>query len=93
MRDVLFEHREFLNLTGNHSTAVVLAHLSRELAEDGSLNWEEAAFMVSDCDRKITLSIDLGADLIDNSIYKLAQVKLAAAGLEKALRSYKRRRK
>ncbi len=70
MDEKRYYRREFLNLPGFHSTAYIYAEVERTKGNDEYA--ADCELALSDCSRKITISIDLGSpDDRTNSIHKL----------------------
>jgi len=70
MEEKRYYRREFLNLPGFHSTAFIYAEVEKTNGHDEYA--ADCELALSDCSRKITISIDLGSDAErNNSIHKL----------------------
>lgn len=71
----VFFLRKFLNRKGYHSNAFLFAEISRSESKDkkGKMQyWHDAELKIADCDRIVSLSMDLHSlPIASNSLHKL----------------------
>lgn len=71
-----FHYREFLNLPGWHSVAVVLGIIRVDN------DWVDSQLIVTDCDRKVVLDVSVhDAESRQNSVHKLRTLAAACSGM------------
>lgn len=67
--------RKFLNRKGYHSNAFIFAEITRSVSKDKKGKeqyWHDAELKIADCDRIVSLSMDLHTTrLASNSLHKL----------------------
>ena len=85
-RKTLLDDRRFLNKNGYHSVAAICAVINLDF---NNLKWHcgvEAEISISDCSRAINLDIDVSDEKgLDNSIFKMQQIKEVCENIEKTL--------
>lgn len=71
----VFYLRKFLNKAGFHSNAFIFSEISRSVSKDKKGKeqfWHEAELKIADCDRIVSLSMDLhNLSNASNSLHKL----------------------
>ena len=90
----LFSKREFLNKETYHSTAAVSATLRKSKYDDPEERIKytpyEAEFYISNCDRSISLVMDVyNVESLENSIHKMQQIENTARQFREALEGIK----
>ncbi len=91
MENRIFTKRVFLNKEEHHFNAALVCYIEDKTKESyGNPFW--GLYKISNCDRGIELSMDLGSEEdLNNTIYKLEQIINTTKQYKKALKKIKPR--